>query len=84
MKVSSSGLSRSLVIEPVKKNGQQTKNNTTTAKATANRSTSQTKETNNATKNNIINVARTVHKKPKNKQIDEDEEAAAKCEYQAK
>jgi len=80
VKVSSSGLSRSLVIEPVKKNGQQTKNNTTTAKATANRSTSQTKETNNATKNNIINVARTVHKKPKNKQIDEDEEAAAKLQ----
>ena len=84
VKVSSSGLSRSLVIEPVKKNGQQTRNHSTPVKATSHRSSSQnsqSKETSSGNKTNLINSARTVQKKTKSKNLSDDEEATSKCKY---
>jgi len=83
VKVSSSGLSRSLVIEPVKKNGQQTRNHSTPVKATSHRSSSQnsqSKETSSGNKTNLINSARTVQKKTKSKNLSDDEEATSKLQ----
>lgn len=83
VKVSSSGLSRSLVIEPVKKTGQQTRNQTSPAKATVNRSSSQNsqnKEANGGTKNNSIISARPIQKKTKSKNLSDEEDATSKLQ----
>ena len=83
VKVSSSGLSRSLVIEPVKKAGQQARNNTTPARATVNRTSSQSKDTNSqsGSKNNSSIAVRPVTKKTKSKNVSDDEEAPSTREY---
>jgi len=80
VKVSSSGLSRSLVIEPVKKAGHHARNNSTPAsRATASRSSSQNsqaKESTTQCKNSII-MARPITKKTKSKNVSDDEAAPA-------
>eukprot|EP00092_Neocalanus_flemingeri_P012349 GFUD01013315.1.p1 GENE.GFUD01013315.1~~GFUD01013315.1.p1 ORF type:complete len:1215 (-),score=291.42 GFUD01013315.1:329-3973(-) len=74
VKVSSSGLSRSLVIEPVKKAGHQARPNTTPARAVLSRSSSQSSQSRELS--SIIS-ARPVTKKTKSKNLSDEEEAPA-------